>query len=253
MISYDRPGLGHSAFYSGNDLSLDVQVELLYNALKKSAHTGPHIVVGHSVGGLISRYFAKKYPNDVVGIVLVDSSVEEQFSKLPKEGLEANKSAESVFKVASIVAQFGIYRLLGLGTAKAKSFELLSEEAQKRIAASMHQTRGFKALLKEGAFAAEIMETGKPFADHSLGNTPLIVITRGLAEQDVNTGITYSPSQIDMFSEMQEIWLQLQKDLLKISSQSKQIIALHSGHYVHTREPEVVISAIEEIFKMKTD
>lgn len=247
MISYDRPGLGHSEFYGGDDLSLERQAELLHDALNASNNSGPYIVVGHSLGGLIARHFAKKYPNEVVGVVLVDSSVEGQFSILPEEVLKINKSAGAIFSVASIAAQFGLPRILGLGTARGRNFKLLSEEAQNRIAATTHQTRGFKAMQKDGAFAEHIMEKGKSFADSALGNIPLIVITRGLAEQDVNEGASYSETQIDMYNEMQEIWLDLQKDLLKISNKSKQIIAAKSGHYIHTTEPEVVISAIEEI------
>ena len=42
---------------------------------------GPHIIVGHSLGGLIARlYRARRPPEQVAGLVLVDSSHEDQFS-----------------------------------------------------------------------------------------------------------------------------------------------------------------------------
>lgn len=39
---------------------------------------GPYVLVGHSAGGFVVRLFAHQHPNDVVGMVLVDSSHEDQ-------------------------------------------------------------------------------------------------------------------------------------------------------------------------------
>src|SRR5262249_47609066 len=38
---------------------------------------GPYVLVGHSLGGMLVRFYQAKYPKDVVGMVLVDSSHEE--------------------------------------------------------------------------------------------------------------------------------------------------------------------------------
>lgn len=253
VISYDRPGLGNSSFYNGDDLDVVKQADLLYQVLEKSEHSGPFIVIGHSLGGLIARNFAQKYRRDVVGIILVDSSVEGQFSKLPKEILDMNKSAGAIFSIANVIAKVGLHRLLGMGSAKANSFDLLSEEAQQRIAASLHQSRGFKALQKDGAVANEIMENGERFPDAALDSIPLTVITRGLAEHEANKEAKFNDEQIKLFTETQSKWLEIQKDLLRISSNSNQVIARNSGHYIHTSEPELVINEIEKIIRSYKD
>lgn len=245
VCSYDRPGLGWSDFAPGEQ-SIESQMTLLHNLLQTAEEPGPYIVVGHSIGGVMARTFAAAYPDETAGVVLVDSSVEGQFAALPDEISDSNEAAALVFSACRLVQPFGLIRLLGLGNARAASFDLLSEDAQKAVAATFHQTRGCRALQLDGAVADDVLESGTPFDPSLLGDTPLIVITRGLAEQDAEPG-RYSSRQIALFDETQEIWLELQAGLLNLSSESRQVIARRSGHYVHTTEPDVVIEAVQSL------
>src|SRR4051794_35054535 len=47
-------------------------VDDLHALLKASGERGPYVVVGHSMGGAISRLYASEYPQDVSGLVLID-------------------------------------------------------------------------------------------------------------------------------------------------------------------------------------
>ena len=49
----------------------------LHTALKKAGNKGPYVLVGQSFGGLLMRTFAGQYPKEVAGIVLVDSTHED--------------------------------------------------------------------------------------------------------------------------------------------------------------------------------
>ena len=49
-------------------------VEDLHKALKAGSIAGPYVLVGHSLGGLEARVYAQRWPEDVVGMVLVDTS-----------------------------------------------------------------------------------------------------------------------------------------------------------------------------------
>ena len=71
VVSYDRPGLGESG-KSPNPRTLPNYVNELRLLLQKENINAPYILVGHSLGGLIMRYYAYKYPNEVAGIVLID-------------------------------------------------------------------------------------------------------------------------------------------------------------------------------------
>lgn len=74
-ISYDRAGLGKSELTVRNR-SLDTLTFELNEILTKRKISEPFILVGHSYGGHIVRYFAHLYPEKVGGIVLIDPSVE---------------------------------------------------------------------------------------------------------------------------------------------------------------------------------
>ena len=70
-FSYDRRDDGRT--------TLD-QVHELHKLLAAAKVKGPYIIVAHSIGGLNARLFAGTYPNEVAGIIFVDSSHENQFS-----------------------------------------------------------------------------------------------------------------------------------------------------------------------------
>lgn len=76
-LSYNRAG------YLGSDNSnaprdSETIVEELREELKRQNIKPPYVLVGHSLGGLYMQYFARNYPQEIVGLVLVDSSHWEQ-------------------------------------------------------------------------------------------------------------------------------------------------------------------------------
>ena len=46
----------------------------LHLLLEKTGIEGPYVLVGRSLGGLIARIFAGRYPEEVVGMVLVSAT-----------------------------------------------------------------------------------------------------------------------------------------------------------------------------------
>jgi pimeloyl-ACP methyl ester carboxylesterase len=81
VCAYDRAGRGTSdpdprtatEFRTGR-----AAVEDLRLLLRAASITGPYVLVGHSLGGAYTRLYAGQFPQDVVGMVLVDASHEEQ-------------------------------------------------------------------------------------------------------------------------------------------------------------------------------
>ena len=78
VLSYDRPGLGDSG-KSPNPRTLPVYVDELKKLLNTEEIAPPYILVGHSLGGLIIRYFAHQFPEEVVGLVFIDCLHEDWF------------------------------------------------------------------------------------------------------------------------------------------------------------------------------
>jgi pimeloyl-ACP methyl ester carboxylesterase len=74
---YDRAGLGPSGAAPTPRTSQDVAKDL-HVLLSKIPLPGPYILVGHSIGGFHVRVFANLYPQDVAGVILVDSTPPDQ-------------------------------------------------------------------------------------------------------------------------------------------------------------------------------
>lgn len=73
---YDRAGIGKSESFN-NDRSLENISNELNELLNKVGITEPFILVGHSRGGLIARFFVNKYPDKVCGLILIDPALPE--------------------------------------------------------------------------------------------------------------------------------------------------------------------------------
>ena len=76
VCSYDRAGFAWSDI-GPIPRTMKQEAYELHLLLEKAGLPTPYILVGHSVGGLISRVFKAQYPNDVAGMVLVDSTHED--------------------------------------------------------------------------------------------------------------------------------------------------------------------------------
>ncbi|QNB01165.1 alpha/beta fold hydrolase [Massilia sp. Se16.2.3] len=72
VFAYNRPGYANSAAASTPRDGATI-VEELRATLKQKGLAPPYVLVGHSLGGLYMQLFARRYPNEVRGLVLVDA------------------------------------------------------------------------------------------------------------------------------------------------------------------------------------
>jgi pimeloyl-ACP methyl ester carboxylesterase len=81
VCAFDRAGRGKSdpapTPRTSNDMVAD-----LHALLANAGITGPYILVGNSLGGFNARMYTHKYPDEVVGLVLVDSMHPDQFARI---------------------------------------------------------------------------------------------------------------------------------------------------------------------------
>lgn len=85
VILYDRAGTGLSSKPTHDRTWDELYVELL-EVIGHASPTCPPVLVGHSLGGLIAYTFAKRYPGQVSGVVLLDPTPPPLSSK-PSAGL----------------------------------------------------------------------------------------------------------------------------------------------------------------------
>jgi pimeloyl-ACP methyl ester carboxylesterase len=85
-VLYDRAGSGWSDLVDGPRGAAEIVTDL-HTALGLADVNGPYLLVGHSLGGLLVRAFTQNFPDDVIGLVLIDPSTEG--IPLPQVGDEA--------------------------------------------------------------------------------------------------------------------------------------------------------------------
>lgn len=90
---YDRAGMGKSSPFTNAFRTIDDVVRDLHALLANAKIPPPYILVGHSLGGFTVRLYAGSYPDEVAGVVLVDSSHPDQGSKM-LAALEPESSSE---------------------------------------------------------------------------------------------------------------------------------------------------------------
>src|SRR5215208_3357713 len=119
VCAYDRAGMGWSEMGPEPRDAKQITSEL-HTLLGKAGIEDPYVLVGHSFGGMYMQTYAARYPDEVAGVALVDSSTDpDQFSQRP-EGRDSNEPQEQSFAVVpqlvrlgvSLPARLGVIRLL---------------------------------------------------------------------------------------------------------------------------------------------
>ena len=239
VCAYDRAGYGWSEagpFPRKISEMADELNALIWN----SDIEGPMLMIGHSMGGLITRVFASEYPENVVGIILIDSTppkfrpqpaqlqgingwitwMRNQLTTLKRDGAPTNlREAVPDEQIPPVVPadQHDVWRSQYL---RALTFEtMLSEIENNRL---------------DGL---------EPYEKTSLGDIPLIVIGR-----DTN------PDAPEGAKQTYQNWIELQSEQAKISRNGRFIVAEGAGHYVHVQRPDFVIDMIRVMLgEIKTD
>lgn len=235
---YDRAGFGWSEA-SPHPRTVATMVSELHTLLQNAEVEGPYVMVGHSFGGILVREFAHQYPDEVTGMVLVDSAHEHHFVRIPAFATLTEAMA-SQFKLFASLNSFGIMALSPTQI-PARGLE---GEALEQYRALLATTDYFNsAMIESSSFLAEY-GTGSTQKLKSLGGLSLIVLTRGL------------PDSLPILSEQENAqydatWHELQWELVGLSSNGRQVIAQNSGHYIQLDEPNLVIESVRELIENK--
>lgn len=81
-FAYSRAGLGQSEPLSSPRDGHHI-IEELRTVLREKGLRSPYVLVGHSIGGLYMQLFARRYPEDVAALVLVDATGPARFKGKP--------------------------------------------------------------------------------------------------------------------------------------------------------------------------
>lgn len=98
--AYDRPGYGGSPWLPGGRRDATTVARELHQALRAAGVKPPYVLVGHSLGGLYQAAFARLYPDDVAGLLLLEPTHPEHWATLQRE-VPALAAVVSALRVAS--------------------------------------------------------------------------------------------------------------------------------------------------------
>jgi len=242
ICTYDRAGYAWSD--PGPEFDTFDQTERdLHLLLSKAEVPGPYVLVGHSLGGMLIRLYQSRYPADVVGMVLVDSSHEEslqhvglkvvripelqakEFQLLIEEGKANRPKNPEPDLVPSTI--FPPYDKLPT------KFQDLHLWALKKVL-PLVKNWGLNLQLDLGRLHQLRIATA-----HPLGNIPLVVLTASQFDVVQAPGMTIEQAQQDH--------LRLQNDLAQLSTNSRQIVVSGSGHEIYLYKPDVVARYIAAV------
>jgi pimeloyl-ACP methyl ester carboxylesterase len=238
--SYDRAGFGWSE--SGpNPRTTEQIVTELHTLLSKAVVKKPYILVGASFGGHTVRLFAKKYPDEVAGIILLDARHESIDSKMPPAWHKLQAAGKGMYQFMLLASRAGALKLLGkLMGAKAAPPILtkLPPEIRPVYLEVGFQPKYFQSNLDE--FAASAESDKQLSTSGSLGDIPLIVIRHGIPDLFANM-------PAEQAKQAETVWQELQAELAKLSSNSRMLVAEKSGHGIQIDQPSLVVDTIHEM------
>jgi pimeloyl-ACP methyl ester carboxylesterase len=228
VVTYDRAGLGWS---EPNGQIPDAQqiAITLHTALNQAGIEPPYLLVGHSIGGQLVRGFADLYPDEVVGMIFIDSSHPDQTLRSPAIAKEMKKLFGQL-RFLPILAKLGILRRTGLMRSLVKG---LPPQQQAEAVACCSSAQHLETSRDE-ALAWDLITSYVRNTRH-LGDMPLTILT-------ADTG--NDPSW--------EGWNELQADLATLSSQSSHRIVTGSNHMsllTAQQDAQAAISAICEMLE----
>src|SRR5918995_1725811 len=183
VCAYDRAGMGWSEMGPEPRDARRITGEL-HTLLGKAGIEGPYVLVGHSFGGMYMQTYATRYPEEVAGVALVDSSTDpDQFSQRSK-ARDSDEPQKQSFAVGSQLVLFGVSLPARLGIVRLLSMldpasPELPQQQRAQIDALTPSTRAFTTYVLEFLAPTQTRSLG---SQGSLGNKPLAVVTAGKSE-----------------------------------------------------------------------
>jgi pimeloyl-ACP methyl ester carboxylesterase len=197
----------------------------LDQALRAAGINGPFILVGHSAGGLYVRLFADRRPRDVVGMVLVDPSVEHQ----------GQRAAAAFGPGAGSLA--GLRDRAERCLAAAEHHLLPSSEASLRACESQPPA-AFRTQISEldtlWAQTSDEVAAGR----QSYGAMPIVVLT---ADR------TYGGVPESARAAVMAWWRGVHREIAARSSRGREELVEGSSHMMMMDRPDAIVAAVESV------
>jgi pimeloyl-ACP methyl ester carboxylesterase len=228
--AYDRAGYGWSE--SGPlPRKADRMADELILLLDNSKIEGKVVLVGHSLGGLVSRVFANRYPHRVAGLILVDATpptFRPSESQLQGIGGYINWLETNLEELESN----GPPSDLEAAVPDDQVPPYISEENKTIWKKQYMNARFFETNLSE--LESNRGENLAPYESTRIDESiPLVLLVRGAP-----------PAELEQAVANYQIWLTAQEIQAAISTNSQMYIIDGAGHYIYVDNPDAIIDVI---------
>lgn len=251
VVTYDRAGLAWSEPSPYPRTSKQI-VHELHSLLERSDIPKPYILVGHSFGGNNVQLYAATYPDEVSGLVLVNSIHEDQEKTLPPytisdlERLGLNCQGVS-FRTPNGAEMFvrGICVALEL-TAFPREVQIA------HFACSLTRKHSY-TFADEATSLTKSIDQLASIDRSCIENMPCFVLSATCDIDYSKLGVSFNVSKErqTIMDEMQKsrniLWDELQKSLASKFIGSHHLVAERSGHQIHWEQPELIVDAVKKL------
>ncbi len=227
VCSYDRAGFGWST--PGPDpRDADTIASELHALLQQAGIHGPIVLMGHSMGGIYIRAYAKHSPQDVAGLIFVDGGTPLFEDRESAELRAATSHPDYVYYPFVLFTASGLQRVFGYCSPE-DGFE---EPDATRIG-QLECGKLFSTIWKEYTnhqrSGEETINTG-PY-----GDLPVLIFSR---DPELQRQTSNLPPALAL--EESGWWNQEQEALKRLSTRSRRIIAKGSGHPIQIDRADLI-------------
>jgi len=236
VCTYDRAGHGWSEPRSGPRDAQTI-VRELHALLDRAGVRRPLVLAGHSAGGLYVREYAREFPMEVAGVVLIDSSSPQQIDELPgwRQSYEADKhDFERQLRWEKLRVWSGWERLMGnCHDTPSKELQYLAGQYNAEMCRPEYvggedsEFIYFETTCKQAARLT------------SFGNVPPLILSQDPDRQSKGM-------KANDIAEL-PVWAREQERLQSLSPLSWRVIARGSGHGVQHDRLDVVVAELTRL------
>jgi pimeloyl-ACP methyl ester carboxylesterase len=220
----DRFGYGYSDT-TGKPRDIDTITDEIHELLRISGQTPPYIFVGHSLGALETIRYAQRYPSEVKAILLIEGGSPEYYAS--RQGFTFIPMTYRMLRTSGVLR--ALYHIEGFdewASDQSNGEKLLTEDMKRLNRAAILLKSGNPDMtdeMRQSQKNAEIILAGKKPLD-----IPITVLTA------------------DYFGKLSDdkAWMDSEAALPSWSLKGKQVIVPGSSHYIHSYQPEAVVSEL---------
>ena len=245
VCAFDRAAYGFSDPASRPQTISEV-VEDLHKALQAGSIAGPYVLVAHSLGGVEARVYAQRWPQEVVGMVLVDTSPAAE--GLIDENQPDFDEAEARENYVASMLQCALLAAHGPLEPSRPEYKDCSSVAALPSDTPATFRKIWPQFFTADYFADKVSLLSCLYthrydgADHlRLGATPLVVLSIE------HPWISGTPAGVRLDRSYGKIWNALHQDLARLSSRGVHRIIKGSGHEIQLDKPQAVIDAVDQV------